>query len=263
MSEQLQIALIQSELYWENTEANLGMFEEKIWQITHKPDLIILPEMFTTGFSMNAQQLAEPAHTRTFRWMKQQAAQTGAVVMGSYIVRDSGNYYNRMYALYPDGTAFHYDKKHLFGLAGEDQDYSAGSERLIIEVKGWRIMPLVCYDLRFPVWIRSQRQPNQLYEYDLLVFVANWPAPRIIAWDTLLAARAIENASYCVGVNRVGEDGVGAVYNGHSVVYNYKGERLLYSEEEGILETTLYRDELQRFRKRFPFQADGDGFEIK
>jgi len=263
MMSDLQIALIQSDLHWENTEANLAMFEEKIWQIKNQPDLIILPEMFTTGFSMHPQEMAEPARTKTFRWMQQQASQTKAVIIGSYIVQENGQFFNRLCAVYPDGGAYFYDKRHLFTLAGEDKDYTAGTERLIIKIKGWRIMPLVCYDLRFPVWARAQKQPDNLYEYDLLLYVANWPKPRILAWDTLLSARAIENTAYCVGVNRTGTDGVGAEYIGHSAAYNYKGEQMIFSEKEEILETSLTHHDLETFRKRFPFQADGDGFLIQ
>lgn len=263
MIEDLRIALIQSDLYWENIEANLSMFEEKIWQIEGAVHLIILPEMFTTGFTMNASALAEPVNSKTFRWMKQQAAQTKAVMMGSYIVKVSGHFFNRLYAVYPDGTSQFYDKKHRFGLAGEDKDYTAGSSRLVVEVKGWKIRPLICYDLRFPVWARSRSTDDALYEYDLLVVVANWPEPRVHAWDTLLAARAIENTAYCAGVNRIGFDGVNAQYTGHSAVYDCKGHRQVFSDQSDILTITLNYEELQRFRKRFPFQADADAFSFE
>ncbi|WP_421875070.1 amidohydrolase [Marinoscillum sp.] len=262
MSAELKIALIQSDLHWENIDANLAMFEEKIWTIRESVDLIVLPEMFTTGFSMNPQNLAEVHNTKTFKWMQQQAAQTKAVIMGSMIVKEGTSYYNRFYAVYPDGTFKKYDKKHRFGLAGEDKDYTAGEERVILEVNGWKIFPLVCYDLRFPVWARSRKQPDSLYEYDLLIYVANWPEPRVNAWDTLLAARAIENTAYCVGVNRVGEDGVGANYVGHSAVYDYKGNAMAFSEKEEILTATITKDDLVSFRERFPFQADADEFEL-
>lgn len=258
----LNISLIQSDLYWENIEANLAMFEEKIWQISDATDLIILPEMFTTGFSMNAKKLAEPVNSKTFRWMKQQAAQTGAVVTGSYIVREGECFYNRLYAVYPDGTSLHYDKKHLFAIAGEGKAYSAGSKRLIIEVKGWKVLPLICYDLRFPVWSRSRKSNVSLYEYDLLLYVANWPSPRINAWDTLLASRAIENLAYCAGVNRLGVDGVNAEYNGHSSVFNYKGDRIGYSEAEDIVQVSLSAEELKNYRERYPFQIDADPLDL-
>lgn len=258
--EDLRISLIQADLYWENIEANLGMFEEKIWQISGPTDLIVLPEMFTTGFSMNAGKLAEPVNSKTIRWMKQQAAQTKAAVVGSYIVREGDKFYNRLYVVYPDGSSAYYDKKHLFAIAGEGKEYSAGSKRLIVEVKGWKILPLICYDLRFPVWSRSRKSNVSLYEYDLLIYVANWPKPRVNAWDTLLASRAIENLSFCAGVNRLGTDGVNAEYVGHSAVYNYKGDRIGFSEAEDIIQVTLSAEELNSFRERFPFQVDADPF---
>lgn len=262
MSDELKIALIQSDLYWENIDANLAMFEEKIWEINGQVDLIVLPEMFTTGFSMRAKELAEVHNTRTHKWLQQQAAQTKAAVMGSVIIKEGTKYYNRFYTVYPDGQSKYYDKKHRFGLAGEDQDYTAGTERVIVEVKGWKIMTLVCYDLRFPVWARSQSYADNRYEYDALVYVANWPEPRVNAWDTLLAARAIENTAYCVGVNRIGVDGVNAQYVGHSAVYSYKGEQMVFSEKEEILHTSLTKSDLNAFRERFPFQADADKFQL-
>ena len=263
MIDELKIALIQSDLHWENVEANLAMFEEKIWTLKHPVDVLVLPEMFTTGFSMNARELAEVHKTKTFKWMQQQAAQTKAVVIGSAIIKEGEPIYNRLYAVYPDGSFHHYDKKHRFGLAGEDQDYTAGKSRVIIDVKGWKIMPLICYDLRFPVWARSRSSQESLFEYDALIYVANWPEPRVNAWEALLTARAIENTSYCIGVNRVGDDGVGAHYVGHSAAYNYKGEQLVFSEEEEILYASLTKEDLLAFRKRFPFQADADDFELK
>lgn len=262
MRDNLRISLIQADLHWENVEANLAMFEEKIWQIEGTTDLILLPEMFTTGFTMNPKKVAEPINSKTVRWMKQQAAQTKAVVVGSYVVRAGTSFFNRLYAVYPDGTSHHYDKKHLFGLAGEGEDYTAGDKRVIFEVKGWKVMPLICYDLRFPVWSRSQKNVDGLYEYDLLLYVANWPKPRINAWDTLLAARAIENIAYCAGVNRIGTDGVGAEYTGHSAVYDYKGAQLSMAEQADIITAQLSAEELKSFRERFPFQQDADGFEF-
>ncbi|MFY0602243.1 MAG: nitrilase family protein [Cyclobacteriaceae bacterium] len=258
----LRVTLIQSDIYWENVDANLGMFEEKIWQIERKTDLIVLPEMFTTGFTMSPQSLAEPMKVKTFRWMAQQASQTGATVIGSYIIKEDGKYFNRLMVVHADGSFQYYDKKHLFGLAGEDQNFAAGVDRLIVEVKGWKIFPLICYDLRFPVWARSQKTETRLFEYDVILFVANWPKQRIHSWDTLLAARGIENLSYSIGVNRIGTDGVNAQYSGHSSVYSYLGERLAYSEKEEILQVELGARRLEVFRSKFPFQKDADGFEI-
>ncbi|MBV6647617.1 MAG: amidohydrolase [Cyclobacteriaceae bacterium] len=258
----LNIAVIQSALHWQNIDANLAMFEEKIWQIQFSPDIIFLPEMFTTGFSMESADLAEPPNSKTFRWMKQQASQSKAVLIGSCIIVEKKKYFNRLFAVYPDGSFSYYDKKHLFRLAGEDASFSPGKKRLIIEVKGWRVLPLVCYDLRFPVWARSVSSAERTYEYDLVAYVANWPAPRIAAWDTLLSARAIENQSFAVGTNRLGQDGYGKEYPGHSGVYNYLGGQMAFSSEECILEATLDGEALLAFRDRFPFQRDADGFQL-
>ncbi|MFT6866897.1 MAG: omega-amidase [Cyclobacteriaceae bacterium] len=262
MMDDLRVSIIQSDLYWENIDANLGMFEEKIWQIEAETDLIVLPEMFTTGFSMNPRKFAEPMKSKTYRWMKQQAAQTKAVVVGSYIINEGGVFFNRLFVVYPDGHFHFYDKRHLFGLAGENQDYARGERRLIVDIKGWKVLPLICYDLRFPVWSRPQKKENELYEYDVVLYVANWPKPRITSWDTLLAARAIENLSYSVGANRIGVDGVNATYVGHSAVYNFIGERLAFSESEEIIQTELSFANLDLFRSKFPFQRDADDFKI-
>lgn len=259
----LRISMIQSDIYWENIEANLSTFEEKIWQIKGETDLIVLPEMFTTGFSMNVKSLAEPMNSKTLRWMKQQAAQTKAAVVGSYIIREKNAFFNRLFCVHPNGTFQYYDKRHLFGLAGENQDYSSGNVRIILDIKGWKIFPLICYDLRFPVWSRSQKSDNNLYEYDALLYVANWPKPRISSWDVLLKARAIENISYCIGVNRIGTDGVNAEYVGHSAIYDFLGEEISFSEKEEILQTVLNARKLELFRLKFPFQNDADSFEVK
>jgi predicted amidohydrolase len=257
--EDLRITVVQSDLHWQNPQANLAMFEEKIWQIGQPTDLILLPEMFTTGFSMEAAHLAEPTGLTTFRWMQQQAAQTKAVVAGSYIVQEAGKYYNRLMAVFPDGTHAQYDKRHLFRLAGETEHYTAGKERLVLNIKGWRICPMICYDLRFPVWSRRHKD----FQYDCLIYLANWPVPRVQAWATLLKARAIENQSYCVGVNRVGTDGIGLEYSGDSAVINYKGDELFTARYTNCLHTVqLEYASLQAFRERFPFDLDADDFEV-
>ncbi|MDH5609852.1 MAG: amidohydrolase [Cyclobacteriaceae bacterium] len=259
----LKTTVIQSDLYWEQPDANLAMFEEKIWKIDQPTDVIVLPEMFSTGFTMNVKNMAEPMHSRTYRWMAQMARQTKAVVMGSYIVQDGAAYYNRFMAVRPDGSYEKYDKRHLFGLAGEDKDLSPGTGRSIIEVKGWKILPLICYDLRFPVWSRSVRMDQQLYEYEVVMYVASWPKPRIHSWDTLLKARAVENIAYSIGVNRIGQDANGYEYVGHSAVYDFLGQPLTeLHEEAGMATTTLSWDMLQTFRDRFPFQADADRFSL-
>ena len=262
MIQDLTISLIQADLHWEEIDANLAMFEELIWSIDNT-DLIILPEMFTTGFSMNAEKLAEPPGGKTFKWMRRLAAQCQTSVTGSCIVKEKRRYFNRLYFVYPDGASLQYDKKHTFNLAKEGETYTPGSERLILEYKGWKIHPLICYDLRFPVWARSRKSEGSLYEYDLLLYVANWPDTRINAWDALLKARAIENLSYCVGVNRVGTDAVAKDYNGHSGIYSAKGDELAFSDgEEKVLTVTLSAEELLTYRKDSPFQEDADDFSL-
>ncbi|GAB4230324.1 MAG: nitrilase family protein [Ekhidna sp.] len=258
----LTISLIQADLYWEQIEANLAMFEEKIWSIAEEVDLIILPEMFTTGFSMNAEALAEPPGGKTYKWMRQMAGQKKAAIVGSCIIKEGGEFYNRLYFVYPDGSSEQYDKKHLFTLAGEHISYTPGNLRLTLAYKGWKINTLICYDLRFPVWGRSAKQESTPYEYDLQLYVANWPSPRVDAWDTLLKARAIENLAYVAGVNRVGKDGTDKDYVGHSAVYAYDGQSLTFSESEEVLTVTLRAEELKQYRDRFRFQEDADSFEI-
>ena len=257
----LTIALVQSDLYWEQIDANLAMFEEKLWALQDQVDLIVLPEMFSTGFSMNAEKLAEPPGGKTFKWMRQMAKVKGAAVTGSCIVKEGGNFYNRLWFVFPDGSSEHYDKKHLFTLAGEGEVFTAGEEQKIVTFKGWRIKPLICYDLRFPVWARSARTEEQTYQYDLLLYVANWPDARIDAWDALLKARAIENISYCAGVNRTGTDDYPKDYPGHSALYAYNGSPITYSEEVSeILVSTLSVGDLSTFREKFSFQEDSDSF---
>ncbi len=261
----LKITLIQSDIHWEDTEANLAMFEEKIWQIGNTTDVIVLPEMFTTGFTMNAHKLAEHMNMRTFKWMKQMADQTGALMLGSYIVTVHERYYNRLLWMEPGGHYKTYDKRHLFRMASENKVYSPGESLLVGTWKGWRICPLVCYDLRFPVWSRNRWDAHShKLNYDLLVYVANWPTTRIGAWDTLLKARAIENLSYVVGVNRIGLDGNGIEYNGNSVIISPKGEHIYINEGTESMKTVeLSSNSLEAFRDRFPAYQDADDFEIE
>lgn len=268
--ENLNVTLIQSSLHWENPVANLAMFEEKIWQIKGATDLVVLPEMFTTGFTMNAASLAEPMNLTTFKWLKQQAAQTGAVITGSFIVKEKGQYFNRLLWMRPDGSYEVYDKRHLFRMAAEHQTYTAGSSRIIPAINGWRICPLICYDLRFPVWSRNIIELNEedtatiSAAYDCLVYVANWPQARSHAWNTLLQARAIENLSYIIGVNRIGMDGKNILYSGDSAVINPKGEQIYYAKDNEVVQTvTLNGEELFSFRQKFPAFIDADRFEIK
>jgi predicted amidohydrolase len=264
LNQNLTITLIQSGLYWEETDANLSSFEEKIWQIGQQTDVIVLPEMFTTGFTMNAQKLAEYMNMRTFKWMRQMADQTGALMLGSYIVTEHQRYYNRLLWMEPGGNFKTYDKRHLFRMAEEDKTYAAGTQLLVASWKGWRICPLVCYDLRFPVWSRNRWDAAAgRMKYDLLVYVANWPSARVEAWDALLRARAIENLCYAAGVNRVGADGNGILYNGHSAVYSPKGETLLFETDREIIRTVvLSAGELHSYREKFPAWLDADEFSI-
>lgn len=258
----LSLSIIQSSIYWEDINANLSMFEEKIWQIDQTTDLILLPEMFTTGFSMNAKSLAEHPNGHTFKWMKQMAAQTGAVIAGSYIVRDGACFFNRLLWVSPDGSCDFYNKRHLFTLTGEHEIYQKGKERLVKELKGWKIRPLVCYDLRFPVWSRNKVQ-NGVFDFDLLICVANWPSSRNAAWETLLKARAVENSCYCAGINIVGTDKRGFTYTGNSAIYNPIVETILApATSESINTVVLSKEFLELYRQKFPFLEDGDRFEI-
>ena len=258
MAQKLKTALLQVDLFWEDIQKNITLFEKKIEALPQEVDLIILPEMFSTGFSMNAKNLAEPVEGPTFHWMRKTAVERNAAMTGSLIVAENGNYYNRLYFVYPDGSFQKYDKRHTFTLAKENETYASGKERLIVEYKGWRICPLVCYDLRFPVWARNTE------DYDLLLYVANWPAARVAAWDTLLKARAIENMSYCIGVNRVGRDGNNLDYVGHSAVYDCFGKMI--SEAHDAVEFTevveLDRQHLQDTRSQLKFLQDRDKFKV-
>lgn len=259
----LNIALVQTDLFWKDRTANLAMLEEKIMNLEKMVDLIILPEMFSSGFTMDAVEVAEPMNFITTKWMLQMAAQTQAVITGSAAIRDGGNFYNRLLWVTPDGTVNKYDKRHLFRMADEDVHYSLGIQREIFTLKGWKIFPQICYDLRFPVWSRNQVEHLEL-EYDLIFYVASWPSPRINAWDILLQARAVENLSYAVGVNRVGIDGNAIPYSGHSAAYNFKGERLVFSDnEEEVLFVSLDYKALKQYRERFPAWKDADFFELK
>ena len=259
----LKISIIQSDLCWENIEANLAHFEERIWALQDNIDLIILPEMFSTGFTMNVEELSEPPNFRTFRWMLQMANQKKAVIMGSYIVNEISNYFNRLYAVYPDETFRFYDKRHLFALGEEQAFFEPGEDKTIITIKGWRVCPLICYDLRFPVWSRLKSNGIEFYEYDILVYIASWPKMRIDAWDTLLSARAIENQSYCIGVNKIGIDGNNLEYPGHSGVYDYAGaQQNFLGANAATLTTRLSKENIDFFRKNFPFQKEADSFKL-
>ncbi len=255
----LKVALIQTDLAWEDITANLAMLEEKIAALPEPADVIVLPEMFSTGFSMNAPVLAEAMNLTTTRWLKMMAAQTQALVIGSFQAKEAGNFYNRLLCVRPEGTYEVYDKRHLFRYGAEHENFTAGNGRLVVTWKGWRICPLICYDLRFPVWSR-QDAGNP---YDLLLYVANWPAARAYAWDTLLRARAIENLSYVAGVNRTGKDGNGTAYSGGSLVVDFLGEIITDSgEAESVKVVRLMKEPLEKYRKSFPALLDADGFSI-
>jgi len=253
----LKTTIIQTTLHWQNREANLKMFEDKINSISEETDLIILPEMFTTGFTMEAEDNAENDDF-TLSKIKNWASSKNAAICGSVIVEENNKYFNRLYFVKPDGSFKKYDKRHLFRMAGEDKNYSAGEKRLIVEYKGWKICPLICYDLRFPVWSRNINN-----EYDLLIYVANWPAPRSMAWQTLLRARATENLAYCIGVNRVGEDNNGMDYCGNSSIIDFKGYSIFENEKEEVIHTEiLSKQDLDNFRNKFPAHLDADLFSI-
>ena len=259
MQDNLHVSIIQSSLYWENIDKNLKQFSQKISQLTKPADVIILPEMFTTGFSMNTVALAESMDGKGVAWMRQKTKEKNCCVVGSLIIKENNNYYNRLVWAYPDGSLVHYDKRHLFRMANEQQHYSPGNKKIIVEYKGWKICPLVCYDLRFPVWSRNVKN-----EYDLLIYIANWPERRSHAWKSLLVARAIENFSYVAGVNRVGKDGNDVSYSGDSIVINYKGEPFNTAKvnEENAETISISHKELTEFRNSFPAFMDADIFRI-
>lgn len=251
----LKVSLVQTDLVWENTEANLEHFGHLIGKIK-KSDLILLPEMFTTGFTMNVHHLAEEMDGRTVRWMLEKASNTGAVISGSIIIREKGDFFNRLLWVTPAGDVKKYDKRHLFSIGSEHLYYTPGKDKMIVEWKGWKICPLICYDLRFPVWIRNKEN------YDLLVIVANWPSPRHHVWRNQLTARAIENQAFCVGVNRIGSDGMGLKYFGDSAVIDPKGFATFLGDTQKTETFTISHDDLHDFRKKFPILNDMDRFRI-
>jgi omega-amidase len=258
----LTVTLIQSDLKWEDKKANLAMFSNKINGIKEKTELIILPEMFSTGFSMRPEFLAETMEGETVKWMKATAQSKKAILTGSIIIEDDGMYYNRLIWMLPNGEYGYYDKRHMFAYGEEDKHYTPGKKRLIASVKGWKINLQVCYDLRFPVWARQQSADNTP-EYDLLIYVANWPERRNHAWKTLLNARAIENQSYVIGVNRVGNDGNNIHHSGDSMIIDPLGTIIYHkAEEEDVLTYTLQKETLNEVRNKFPFWKDADGFAL-
>jgi omega-amidase len=256
------VSLIQTNLFWEDKKANLDMLQKKIESIKDKTEIVILPEMFTTGFSMKTELLAEKMEGEALQWMKKIAAEKKLILTGSLIIEEEGKYFNRLIWMLPNGKFGIYDKRHLFAFADEHDHYSAGNKKLIASVKGWKINLQICYDLRFPVWTRQA--PGDLEnKYDLLINVANWPAQRSIAWKTLLRARAIENQCFVAGVNRVGEDGNQILYGGESSLIDPLGE-IIYQKnnEEDIFTYTFEKEKVTETREKFPFWKDADLFVI-
>jgi predicted amidohydrolase len=278
----LTVTTIQPDLQWEDKSANLRRLEEKIDGIAERTELVILPEMFSTGFSMRPELLAESMEGPTIAWMRAIATRKKIILTGSVIIEEEGEYFNRLIWMLPNGQYGYYDKRHRFAYAGENEHYSAGHKRLIASVKGWKILLLVCYDLRFPVWSRQapqeraaahnptgapgdagHPQDTRELEYDLIIYVANWPQRRSLAWKTLLQARAIENQSYVVGVNRVGDDGNNIAHSGDSMIVDPLGEILYHGVgKEEVFTLTLEKEKLDAIRERFPFWKDADRFHI-
>ncbi len=265
----ITISIIQTNLHWENKAANLRMLEDKIKNREEPTEIVVLPEMFTTGFSMNPTAFAETMDGETVGWMKRIAAEEKIIMTGSVIIKEEDKYFNRLIWMLPNGQYGHYDKRHLFGFAKEDEHYNAGTKRLIAQVKGWKINLQVCYDLRFPVWAR-QSPPlagkdgrGQEAEFDVLIYVANWPERRSHAWKTLLCARAIENQCYVIGVNRVGNDGNNIYHSGNSMIIDPLGQVLYHkADDEDIFTITLEKENLLEVRNKFPFLKDADSFTI-
>lgn len=256
----LNITLVQPDLVWENKTANLSKLEKMIASVSAPNEIIVLPEMFSTGFTMKPEQLAETADNEIFRWLKKLSAKKDMIVCGSLSVNENNNFVNRLVWQEPNGNVIHYDKRHLFRFAKEHQHYISGKSKQIITYNNWRIFPVVCYDLRFPVWLRRTKQED----YDLMIVVANWPERRAEHWRILLQARAIENQCYVVGVNRVGEDGNKIPHSGDSMVISPKGEVLVHlKNEEQIASAILDLNEVQTWRDTFPAGEDADDFEIK
>jgi len=258
MTANLRVTMIQADLAWQDPATNRRNLAAHFRGLAGHTDLIVLPEMFTTGFSMAADALAETMAGATVGWLREEAAAIGCAITGSLIVEEGGRHYNRLVWATPDGKCAHYDKRHLFRMAREQEHFAAGNRRLVVELKGWRLCPLVCYDLRFPVWSRSRG------DFDVLLYVANWPSRRRAAWSALLRARAIENVCYVVGVNRTGKDGNGVSYSGDSVALDFLGQVLGGELNGDFVETVvLDRESLTTFRRDFPVHLDADDFELR
>ena len=267
MAPTLTITTIQPDLVWEDKAANLQRLEQQILSIKEPTEVVVIPEMFSTGFSMRPEALAEPMDGPTVNWMRDVAARRKIILTGSVIIGEEGNFFNRLIWMLPNGEMGCYDKRHRFAYAGENEHYTAGHKRLIASVKGWRILLLVCYDLRFPIWSRQTPvadagDPD--LEYDCIIYVANWPERRSLAWKTLLQARAIENQAYVIGVNRVGNDGNNIYHSGDSMIIGPLGQTLYHGfGKEEVFTLTLQKNELDEVRQKFPFWRDADHFTIE
>lgn len=254
----LKITSFQSYLFWENIDKNLQNLGLRLNSIREKTDLIILPEMFNTGFTMNPSEFAEEMGGKTMKWMHDQARKFESVITGSLIIKEANKFYNRLIWMRPDGSHEQYDKRHLFGMGEEDKHYTAGTQKLFVELKGWKICPAICYDLRFPVWLRNKNE-----EYDLLLIVANWPERRSLHWRSLIPARAIENQAFVVAVNRVGHDGNEVFHSGDSMCIDPNGRVVYYKpNDEDLYTFTIHKNDLIEARKNFPFLKDADSFNI-
>lgn len=265
----LKITIVQANLHWENIDANLKIFSEKVASIKEEIDLIVLPEMFSTGFTMNNKVVGEKMNGKAVEWMRKTAKEKKCVITGSLVIEENGKYYNRLIWMRADGNFETYDKRHLFRYANEQDHYTAGNTKLIVDLKGWKIFPMVCYDLRFPVWSRNKwtKSPDSQLptaDYDVLLFVANWPERRNHPWKTLLMARAMENQAYVVGVNRIGNDGNNVYHSGDSAVINFRGEIISKTKasEESVETVVISKKELEEWRKNFPAWMDADDFQI-
>lgn len=259
MKNELTVIGIQADLFWENSDKNLDFFEQTILELPNSADLIVLPEMFTSGFTMHPQHVAEKINGKSVRWMQKIAQQKKAAITGSLVIEEGKKFYNRLVFVHPSGKIETYNKRHSFTLAGEDKAYQSGDKKLIINYKGWKICPLICYDLRFPVWARNTEN------YDLLIYMANWPVARIKAWETLLKARAIENMSYVIGVNRTGKDANNYQYSGNSLIVDFLGDEMasLTKNKIGLIATSINKEKQDRMREKLGFLTDQDVFTIE
>ena len=259
----LKINLVQADLIWEQPEKNLQNFDQKLSGLRGQQHLVVLPEMFNTGFTMNGKDFAEEPGGKAFQWMKTKSAELDCVITGSILCKENGEYYNRLVWMRPDGSYEIYNKRHLFRFGNEHQHFVPGTSKLIVEINGWHVCPLICYDLRFPVWAKNTYREGH-FEYDLLLYVANWPERRKHHWKALLQARAIENLSYTAGLNRIGTDGIGTTHSGNSIVFSPRGELIIeapeHKEENTIV--TLSAKELLDYRERFNVGLDWDEFRI-